>query len=101
MQGRIKARTAIALALAAAAVVAPQTASAAIDDVFGGQVECTEQGDGVRFCGTDPSAVPAQRSTVPTFDGVPIDVNVAFPPEPSGNITRLRSAASAIDIPPP
>ena len=33
--------------------------------------------DGVRFCGST-----SPRSTSKTFDGVPIDVNVAFPPEP-------------------
>lgn len=36
------------------------------------------QPDGVRFCGhTSP------RSTTRTFDGVPIDVDVAFPPAPA------------------
>ncbi len=43
-------------------------------------VDCTVQSggatDGVRFCSESP------RSTVATWDGVPIDVNVAFPPEP-------------------
>ena len=40
----------------------------------------TTQSDGVRFCdiGSDPA-----RSTVPAWDGVPIDVDVAFPPEPA------------------
>ena len=43
-------------------------------DVFGGAVTCTLQGDNDRVCGnTSP------RSTAPTFDGIPIDVNVAFP----------------------
>ena len=45
--------------------------------MFGGDVACTVQGDGVRFCGSS-----SPRSTTKTFDGVPIDVNVAFPPEP-------------------
>jgi predicted acyl esterase len=35
---------------------------------------------GVRFCGT-LNGTPV-RTTVKTFDGVPIDVNVALPPEP-------------------
>ncbi len=79
MQGRSSgARFGVALAVVVAAFVAPQAASAAITDVFGGDVACTEQGDGVRFCGST-----APRSTTETFDGTPIDVNVAFPPEPA------------------
>jgi len=53
-------------------------ADAAIPSVFGGSVACAEQGDGSRRCGSD-----APRSTAKTFDGVPIDVNVAFPPAPA------------------
>src|SRR4051794_20676814 len=53
-------------------------ANATISSVFGGDVACSVQGSGDRFCGnTSP------RSTTKTFDGVPIDVNVAFPPAPS------------------
>ena len=51
---------------------------AAITDVFKGAITCAVQGDGVRFCGSD-----SPRSTVAAFDGVPIDVNVAFPPAPA------------------
>ena len=40
-------------------------------------VPCTVQPDGVRLC----RALP--RSTVKSFDGVPIDVTVAFPPQPA------------------
>jgi hypothetical protein len=58
-----------------AALVAPSAAQAAITSALG--VACTVQADGVRFCGST-----APRSTVPTWDGVPIDVNVAFPPAP-------------------
>ncbi|MDX6581929.1 MAG: type transport system ATP-binding protein [Solirubrobacterales bacterium] len=54
----------------------PQAAQAAPPaSVFAGTVPCTVQGDGVDFCG---STAPA-RTTVPAFDGVPIDVNVALP----------------------
>jgi predicted acyl esterase len=54
----------------------PQSAQAAPPaSVFGGSVPCTVQGDGVTFC----SAAP--RSTVPAWDGVPIDVNVGLPSE--------------------
>jgi hypothetical protein len=98
---------AISAAIVVAGALAPGSASAAITSVFteaipgsGGPatpVACevldgtgTGQvaGDaGVRFCGSrdtdsnDPGNEP-DRTTVATFDGVPIDVNVAFPPEP-------------------
>jgi predicted acyl esterase len=71
----------VALAATVAGLTLPQAAQAAIPDVFGGQVDCQVQAEGVRFCsnfGAD------ERSTVPAFDGVPIDVDVAFPPEPAG-----------------
>ncbi|MCB0875284.1 MAG: acetylxylan esterase [Solirubrobacterales bacterium] len=68
----------IVFAAFAAALVAPQAAQATISSVFDGDVACTVQGDGVRFCG---SSTP--RSTSEAWDGVPIDVNVAFPPEPA------------------
>jgi predicted acyl esterase len=58
----------------------PQAAQGAITDVFGTDVGCTVQGDGVRFCNVGPD--PA-RSTTKAFDGVPIDVDVAFPPVPA------------------
>ena len=68
----------LVLAAAVGALLVPQAADAAIPSVFGGDVPCTVQGDGVRFCGSS-----APRSTTPAFDGVPIDVNVAFPPAPA------------------
>ena len=80
MQGRFPgARTMAPLAVVAGALLVPQAASAAIGSVFGGDVSCNVQGDGVRFCGSS-----SPRSTTRTFNGVPIDVNVAFPPEPAG-----------------
>lgn len=63
--------------LISALVLAP-AARANITSVFGGDVSCTTQANGVRFCGST-----SPRSTTPTFDGVPIDVNVAFPPAPA------------------
>jgi predicted acyl esterase len=80
MQGRLGAGKLVALVVVVGALVAPQVASAAITSVFGGHVDCTPQSDGVRFCdvGSDP-----ERSTVPAWDGVPIDVDVAFPPQPA------------------
>jgi fermentation-respiration switch protein FrsA (DUF1100 family) len=73
-------RYAISCALVAAcAAAAPAGAGAEITAVFGGDVACSAQPGGVRFCGsTEP------RSTTKTFDGVPIDVNVAFPPGGDG-----------------
>ena len=55
-------------------------ASAEIASIFGGDVECEVRADGFRFCGSTGS----ELTTTATFDGVPIDVNVAFPPEPAG-----------------
>jgi hypothetical protein len=70
-------KVAIAVVALSALVWAPN-AGAAIPSVFGGQVSCSVQGDGVRFCGSS-----SPRSTAKTFDGVPVDVNVAFPPAPA------------------
>ena len=64
---------------------APSAAQAEITEVFtdtSSPVSCTVQNApnaGVRYC---TQQAPDVISTVPTFDGVPIDVNVAFPPEP-------------------
>jgi predicted acyl esterase len=66
----------LALAVVAGAFVVPQSADATISSALG--VSCTVQGDGVRFCGSS-----SPRSTAAAFDGVPIDVNIAFPPEPA------------------
>ena len=63
-------------ALVAAFLVVPSAAQATINSALG--ITCTTQGDGTRECG---NASP--RSTVPAFDGVPIDVNVAFPKAPA------------------
>jgi hypothetical protein len=49
------------------------SAQAAIGSALG--VTCTPAGDGVRECGST-----SPRSTSPSWDGTPIDVNVAFPP---------------------
>ena len=65
--------------------VVPSAAQAEISQVFtdtASPVNCTVQdapNAGVRYC---TQQAPATFSTVPTFDGVPIDVNVAFPPAP-------------------
>ena len=81
MRGRLPGSGICALFAVAAALALPATAPAAITEVFDGDVECQVQGDGVRFCsnfGADP------RSTTKSFDGVPLDVNVGFPPAPAG-----------------
>ncbi len=70
-------RFAIAAAMLGVLWAAP-SAQAAIPDVFGGTVTCSvDGGDGVRECGNS-----SPRSTTPTWDGVPLDINVAFPPDP-------------------
>jgi hypothetical protein len=66
------------LIVAIAVLVVVPSAAADIGSVFGGDVSCSVQSNGVRFCGnTSP------RSTTKTFDGVPLDVNAAFPPAPA------------------
>src|SRR3954462_11911793 len=68
--------------LAAAVVVAglvPSTADAAIPQVFtktASPVNCVVQASGQRFCGTSTAQIPS-------FDGIPLDVSVAFPPAPT------------------
>jgi dienelactone hydrolase len=71
-------RKLIVLAVAAGALVVPQAAQAEIDSVFNGDVACVVQGNGDRYCGTNEP----RSTTKSPVDDVPIDVNVAFPPEP-------------------
>ncbi len=65
---------------------------AAVSDAFDGAVTCTTQPavpaplpgneySGQRWCGTGISSA-LSRSTVASWDGTPIDVNFALPPEP-------------------
>lgn len=60
----------------------PAAANASIAQVFG-TVTCTEQGagasEGQRWCGN------SANTTVPTWDGTPIDISVAFPPATGGD----------------
>ena len=73
----------VVFAALVAFAVAPAAANAAIPDALG--ISCTVQGTGPnagqRWCGSGAfRQSPADvRSTVESFDGVPIDVNVAFP----------------------
>ena len=70
------------------ALLAPASADAEITSVFTSTstpVDCEVQtgGDaGIRLCSHLAGDPDDPRSTVATFDGVPIDVNVAFPPAP-------------------
>jgi dienelactone hydrolase len=69
--------------IAGSLLLAP-SAQAAITDVFNGAVSCSTAGDGVRECGVVSSdSGGGTRSTAPSWDGTPIDVKVAFPPDPS------------------
>lgn len=73
----------------ALALVLPSSANATISSVFGndpygatnpaGGIPCVVQtgaNAGIRLCNA------ATRSTAPSFDGVPIDLNMMFPPDP-------------------
>src|ERR1700750_99600 len=66
-------RMLISAALAAGLLV-PSAAQAAIPSVFGGALACSVQASGQRFCGA------AANSTIASWDGIPLDVSVAFPP---------------------
>src|SRR3954449_5825341 len=71
-------RTMLAAAVVVAGVV-PSTADAAIPQVFtktASPVNCVVQASGQRFCGTSTAQIPS-------FDGIPLDVSVAFPPAPT------------------
>jgi len=74
----MKNRAVLFCAVAAFAVL-PSAAKAAIPSALG--IPCTVQADGQRWCGSGAyKQAPADvRSTVESFDGVPIDVNIAFP----------------------
>ncbi|MCB0829522.1 MAG: acetylxylan esterase, partial [Solirubrobacterales bacterium] len=79
---------AVALAALFMFVVVPQ-AHADITSIFGGKIPCTQQSqpDGRILCsGPGGSDSNAPANTVPSYDGTPIDVNVAFPnPEVYGD----------------
>jgi len=72
---------------AAASIPAVFANNPYIDQGSQNGLACAVQGSGAyagqRWCGTGQhNANNGTRSTVETFDGVPIDVNVAFPPAP-------------------
>ena len=78
----------VVVAVFASLVFVP-AADAAIPNVFSATpapIPCAVQaGTGFRLCDQTIAGNPGgtARSTVKTFDGVPIDVRVAFPPEPA------------------
>ena len=77
---------ALATLMAPLALSAP--AHAAIPNVFSNTpspIPCAVQQSGVRLCDQTVAGNPGgtARSTVKSFDGVPIDVRVAFPPQPA------------------
>src|SRR4051794_1248730 len=66
-------------AVVAAGALAPSTADAAITQVFTKTttpINCTVQASGQRFCG-------ATTAQILSWDGIPLDVAVAFPPAPT------------------
>jgi predicted acyl esterase len=69
------------LAVVTGSLLLAPSAQAAIPSALG--ITCNVAGDGVRECGTGSSSGDTVRSTAPSWDGTPIDVNVAFPPDPS------------------
>src|SRR3954447_6128184 len=68
----------VAAVLAAGSLI-PSTAEAAIPQVFTKTttpINCTVQPSGQRFCGTTTAQILS-------WDGIPLDVSVAFPPAPA------------------
>jgi fermentation-respiration switch protein FrsA (DUF1100 family) len=61
----------------------PATAQAAPPAPFGHA--CTTRPDGTRFCPTTDAGAGRTVDGVPSFDGVPLDVDVTLPPASDGN----------------
>lgn len=70
-------------AILIASVVFPAAAAHATPAPFGHQ--CTTQSDGTRFCPTTDLGPGQTADGVPTFDGVPLDVDVTLPPSSFGD----------------
>lgn len=66
------------LVAAIAALVIVPSAGAAIPTIFDGDMSCVVVTGGIRHCGGT-----APRTTIKSFDGTPIDINVVLPPEPA------------------
>ncbi|MBN8871006.1 MAG: acetylxylan esterase [Solirubrobacterales bacterium] len=72
----------VALAALFMFAFAAQASAAPPTSIFGGKIPCTQQAqpDGRILCaGPGGSDSNAPANTVPSYDGTPIDVNVAFP----------------------
>jgi fermentation-respiration switch protein FrsA (DUF1100 family) len=70
-------RLLLLIGLLAVGLAAPSS-SAVAQTVFGHQ--CTVQADGTRFCPTTDGSAGQTLDGVPSFDGVPLDVDVTLPP---------------------
>jgi fermentation-respiration switch protein FrsA (DUF1100 family) len=71
-------RLALVGAVAFVALGTPQSAVAARPTPFGHA--CTTQSDGTRFCPTTDGGAGQTVDGVPSFDGVPLDIDVTLPP---------------------
>jgi fermentation-respiration switch protein FrsA (DUF1100 family) len=69
-------RLLILLAMSVIGIAA--SSSAAVATPFGHP--CTTQADGIRFCPTTDGSAGQTVDGVPSFDGVPLDVDVTLPP---------------------
>lgn len=72
-------KLAVILAAMFAMLVVVPSAGADITSIFDGKIPCTTQPSGVRECAGPGGDANAPAGTVDSFDGTPIDVNVAFP----------------------
>jgi hypothetical protein len=82
-------RLGITIASACLLLVLTPPAEATINSVFNGTgapIACALQPDDVRLCNETADGRP--RSTVKTFDGVPLQTSVAFPPALAGQPDR-------------
>jgi predicted acyl esterase len=80
------AATCAAIGAACASLAIAPNAHAIITSVFtrsATPIPCSAQPNGVRLCDETAFSPVRARSTIRTFDGVPIDVRVAFPPAPA------------------
>src|SRR3954452_21924069 len=68
-------RKLVLLSVVVGSLFAAPAAHAVIPSALG--VTCTVAADNVRECGST-----SPRSTSPSWDSTPIDVNIAFPPDP-------------------
>jgi fermentation-respiration switch protein FrsA (DUF1100 family) len=75
-------RSLLLISLLVAGLVLAPRATAASPAPFGHQ--CSTQPDGTRFCPTTDGGPGETVDGVPSFDGVPLDVDVTLPPQGNG-----------------